>query len=83
MAVDADRGLWTAVLFDSDSDARYARTPAACVGLCCPHVSKRPGAHAVLDPGAHGFVRNISASRPGFLFCAVSVRGFGMADGAA
>src|ERR1700734_1413615 len=48
-------------------------------GFCCSHVSKRPGAHSVLDPRAHGFVRNLSASRPGFLLCPVSVRGFDLA----
>src|ERR1700692_96371 len=76
----ADRGLRAFVLPDSGGVARNERSASAGVGLCRHNVFQRPGAHFILDFGAHGCFRNVSASGAGILFFSVLAGSFAVVD---
>jgi hypothetical protein len=72
--------LRAVVLPDSGGVARNERSAPAGVGLCRHHVLQRPGAHFILDSGAHGCFRDVSASGAGILFFSVLDGSFAVVD---
>jgi len=83
VAVRTDRRVRVVVLLDSGGGAGDTRIAAPGLGLRSNHVDEWPGPYLVFDLRTHRGCGDLPPSSAGFLFIAVSVGGFAVADGTA